>query len=280
MAKIYEALQRAEKERKKKQGGVAAPNESRDRSSPEAEGSSSKKRSVMARLSAPFRGMLSSAPDETSKRRVTLLQPDSYAAEQFRTLRARIDSLAAQRPINSIAVVSANSRDGKTTAAINLAVVTSMSLDRQVLLIDCDLRRPSIHRALGLEPRAGLGEVLGGRAELADAVMPVEGHHLEILGVRSLPANPSELLASSKMSSLMEEACQRYDRVILDTPAALGLPDAKIIAEQCDGLILVMRAGVTPVKDALATLDLLDRRRVLGVTLNDAVVKTEGYRYA
>ena len=78
----------------------------------------------------------------------------------------------------------------------------------------------------------------------------------------------------------MEEACQRYDRVILDTPAALGLPDTKIIAERCDGLILVMRAGVTPVKDALATLDLLDRRRVLGVTLNDAVVKTEGYRYA
>lgn len=279
MAKIYEALQRAEKERNKKKGGAAAPKESVDWGSPE-ESSRSRKRSVLARLSALFRAILPSPPDQSNKRRVTLLQPESYAAEQFRTLRARIESLATQRPINSVAVVSANSGDGKTIAAINLAVVTSMSLDRRVLLIDCDLRRPSVHQALGLEPRAGLGEVLGGQAELAEVVMPVDGQRLEILGVRSLPANPSELLASRHMTSLMEEVCQRYDRVILDTPAALGLPDAKIIAEQCDGLILVMRAGVTPVKDVLATLELLDRRRVLGVTLNDADVKPEGYRYA
>ena len=279
MAKIYEALQRAEKERNKKKGGAAAPKESVDWDSPE-ESSRSRKRSVLARLSALFRAILPSPPDQSNKRRVTLLQPESYAAEQFRTLRARIESLATQRPINSVAVVSANSGDGKTIAAINLAVVTSMSLDRRVLLIDCDLRRPSVHQALGLEPRAGLGEVLGGQAELAEVVMPVDGQRLEILGVRSLPANPSELLASRHMTSLMEEVCQRYDRVILDTPAALGLPDAKIIAEQCDGLILVMRAGVTPVKDVLATLELLDRRRVLGVTLNDADVKPEGYRYA
>ena len=279
MAKIYEALQRAEKERKQNKEGGSSPSSDPAGVEPSGVGSlQASAGSLLERVVGRFRG--SPLADETNKRRVTLLQPESYAAEQFRTLRARIDSLALQRPLNSIAMVSANSGDGKTTAAINLAVVTSMSLDRRVLLIDCDLRRPSVHQALGLEPRGGLGEVLTGRVSFSEVVMPVEGQHLEILGVRSLPANPSELLASRHMTSLLEEVCQRYDRVILDTPAALGLPDAKIVSEQCDGLVMVMRAGVTPVNDALAALELLDRRRVLGVALNDAVTKPAGYRYA
>ena len=279
MAKIYEALQRAEKERKQNKEGGSSPSSDPAGVEPSGVGSlQASTGSLLERVVGRFRG--SPLADETNKRRVTLLQPESYAAEQFRTLRARIDSLALQRPLNSIAMVSANSGDGKTTAAINLAVVTSMSLERRVLLIDCDLRRPSVHQALGLEPRGGLGEVLTGKVSFSEVVMPVEGHNLEILGVRSRPANPSELLASRHMTSLLEEVCQRYDRVILDTPAALGLPDAKIVAEQCDGLVMVMRAGVTPVNDAMATLELLDRRRVLGVALNDAVAKPAGYRYA
>ena len=279
MAKIYEALQRAEKERKRnKEGGASPPSDPAGFEDSGVGRLPASTGSLLKRVVGRFRG--SPLKDETNKRRVTLLQPGSYAAEQFRTLRARIDSLALQRPLNSIAMVSANSGDGKTTAAINLAVVTSMSLDRRVLLIDCDLRRPSVHQALGLEPRAGLGELLTGKVSFSEVVMPVEGQNLEILGVRSLPGNPSELLASRHMTSLLEEVCQHYDRVILDTPAALGLPDAKIVAEQCDGLVMVMRAGVTPVNDALATLELLDRRRVLGVVLNDAAAKPAGYRYA
>ena len=110
------------------------------------------------------RGRRAASPaGEVNKRRIALIQPDSYVAEQFRALRGRIDALAAERPIRTIVVTSALPGEGKTTAAINLAIVTALSLGRRVLLIDCDLRKPKVHQALGLRPEAGLAEVLSRR---------------------------------------------------------------------------------------------------------------------
>jgi capsular exopolysaccharide synthesis family protein len=214
---------------------------------------------------------------ELNKRRIALLQPDSFVAEQYRTLRGRIDALAAQRPIKTLAVTSALPGEGKTTAAINLATVTALSLGRRVLLVDCDLRRPQVHRSLGLSPEAGLAEVLTDRVGLDQAVTKVEGANLEVIGVRSRPENPSELLSSDRMRELVEELARRYDRVILDTPAALGLPDAKAVGDLCDGVVLVVRANSTSHYDVSATLELLDRRRLLGLVLNGA--EGDGGRY-
>ncbi|HTF35777.1 MAG TPA: CpsD/CapB family tyrosine-protein kinase [Myxococcota bacterium] len=213
-----------------------------------------------------------------------MLMPDSFVAEQFRHLRARLDSIAAQRPLRTIAMTSALPNEGKTTAAINLAVVCEMHLDRRVLLVDCDLRKPKVHRALGLRPEAGLAEVLQGDAPLEKAIMRVEGGAfdsgaLEVLPVKAQPSNPSELLASAKFKSLIEELSRRYGLVILDTPATLALPDAKTISELADGLIMVVRADVTPQEDVQAALDILDRRRVLGIVLNDAQVDEHYYGY-
>ena len=216
---------------------------------------------------------------DASKRRFTMSEPDSYVSEQFRMLRGRLDSLSAQRPVRTVAITSANSGEGKSTASINLAAVTAMGVGRSVLLIDCDLRQPRIHTSLGLVPRAGLAEVLTQEATFEEARLKVENLSLDVLAVRGEPYNPSELLASEPMRRLVEEVSQRYDRVILDTPATLGLPDSKIVSELCDGIIMVVRADVTPREDVFAALEVLDRRRVLGTVLNGVEATGERYGY-
>ena len=277
MAKVYEALRRAEEERKRKASGVSS-HVGAVEWDPSPQSAPRVNRSFLKRLLSKQPMRLDTA-SELNKRRISLLQPDSFVAEQFRTLRTRIDSAAAERPIKTIAVTSANAGDGKSTAALNLALVTAMSVGRQVLLIDCDMRRPRVHRSLGLEPRAGLAEILVEESTLDEAVMKVEGLNLDVLCVRTQPRNPSELLASEQMRSLVEEAGRRYDRVILDTPATLGLPDSKTVSELCDGIVMVVRAGRTPREDIVVALEILERDRVLGLVMNGASQGAERYSY-
>ena len=282
MPKHYEALQRAEEERRRKVTGVdsvaaaAVPFES---AAPPVVPPVAKSPGLLSRLFKRRGGAVMEEPGEANKRRIALLQPDSYVAEQYRSLRGRIDSLASQRPLKTLAVTSANSGEGKSTCSVNLATVTAMSVGRSVLLIDCDLRRPKVHWSLGLQPQVGLAEVLLNQANLEEAILKLDGVSLDVLPVRSVPSNPSELLASPEMRKLIEEVAGRYDRVILDTPACLGLPDAKSISEICDGFVMVVRAGGTPKEDVRAALDILDRRKVVGMVLNGSEATREQYGY-
>ena len=295
MAKVYDALRRAEEERKRRASAGEAPLAplvvpaeepapapaprppafAADRA-PEPRGRSSCWRRLW-----PGRGRSEGvdAALEGNKRRITLLQPESFVAEQFRTLRGRIDAMSAKQPLRTIVVTSPNPGDGKTTAAINLATVTALSLGRRVLLVDCDLRKPKVHLALGLRPEAGLAEVLNGSKSLDEAILKVENLNLDVLAVRGRPPNPSELLSSANMIELVEELAKRYDRVILDTPAALGMPDAKAVAELADGIVLVVRADVTSRRDVETSIDLIDRRRLLGLLLNGAQLAQGRYGY-
>jgi protein-tyrosine kinase len=283
MAKVYDALRRAEEERRKRAGDDIAPAAPLNVEPPPAAPTSKAsrpslwqrifKRRAAARLEA-------GGAAEINKRRIAIIQPDSYVAEQFRGLRGRIDALGSERPITTIVVSSAFPGEGKTTASINLAAVTALSLGRRVLLIDCDLRKPKVHHALGLRPQAGLAEVLRNEATVEEAVMKVDGANFEVLPVRSRPSNPSELLGSKEMKQLIAHVASRYDRVILDSPAALGLPDAKAISELSDGVVLVVRADFTSQQDVEAMLEMLDRDRILGMLLNGASVDQARYGYA
>lgn len=285
MAKVYDALQRAEAERKRRVS-PDVPEVPPARLEWEPEVTTPGAPTKPARR-LPFAGLWSffrrrgaeEGAGDLNKRRIALLQPDSFVAEQFRALRGRIDAISEQRTIHTIAVTSAAPGEGKTTAAINLAVVTSLSLGRRVLLIDCDLRRPKVHQSLGIRPTSGLAEVLNDEVSMDEAIEKAEGMNLEVLAVRARPANPSELLSSPRMRELIEEASRRYDRVILDTPAALGLPDAKAVADLCDGSVLVVRADATTEEDVLTMLEILDRRRVLGVVLNGTAADQGRYGY-
>jgi capsular exopolysaccharide synthesis family protein len=281
MAKVYDALRRAEEDRKRLLGDNAnrpAPLEV-EPVGPAAERSDQKpawKRG--GEILTPGPGPDGSA--ELNKRRIALLQPESYIAEQFRALRGRIDAIASQRPTKTISITSAFPGEGKTTCAINLAIVTGMSLGRRVLLVDCDLRRPKIHPAMGLKPETGLAEVLSGASSIDDAIVPAEGVALDVLPVCGRPANPSELLGSSEMRRLIEEVSDRYDRIILDTPAALGLPDAKAVSDLCDGMVMVVRADATAQSDIEAVLEILDRQRILGLLINGVDADQGRYGYA
>ncbi len=284
----YEALQKAERERRHKAAGEqAAPVDALSWDSTPQTAPSSEKVGLLARLRAPKekrkrkKKLSLPVPDanEVNKRRIAILRPESYISEQFRMLRGRIDSLAAQRPIRTVGMTSANPGEGKSTAAVNLAVVESLGVGQRILLVDCDMRRPTVHRSLGLSPDAGLAEVLLNRASLEQAVTRAEGTNLDALVVRAQPDNPSELLASERMKTLLEEMVASYDRIILDTPATLGLPDSKIVSEICDGIVVVVRADITPREEVGAVLDILDRRKVLGMILNGADISRESYGY-
>ena len=299
MGKVYDALRRAEEQRARRMGEAASGG--MDGGAPplhrgDARGGIGRPAPPGAMPSAParerepiwkrlwLRRARRDAEDSgaLNKRRITLLQPESYAAEQFRTLRTRIDSIAASHPdhaLRTVAVTSALPGDGKTTAAISLAAVTAMSVGRKVLLLDADLRQPAIHRALGLRPQAGLGEVLRGDATPEEAIVKVDGSSLEVLPVRTLPPNPAELLGSNSMRELLVHLAARYDRIVLDLPPTLGLPDAKTVSELCDGVVFVVRADATPEEDVTAAVELLDRRRILGVVLNGAERDSARYDY-
>lgn len=287
MAKVYDALRRAEEERRKRSEEAPAPVARLDwepevsvTATPAPVPTTPKAvRESLWRRIWPRRAQEDGG--DLNKRRISLLQPDSFVAEQFRALRGRIDAMERpDHPLRTIAITSALPGEGKTTASINLALVTALSLGRRVLLIDCDLRRPRVHTALGLRPEAGLAEVLSGEVKLEDAVISVDGAaNLEVLAVRNRPTNPSELLGSPRMAELVDEVVERYDRVILDTPAALGLPDAKAVGDQCDGLVMVVRADSTRQEDVMTVLEILGRQRVLGMVLNGTVAQHGRYGY-
>lgn len=285
MGKVYDALRRAEEQRTRNvrevadgpaapivpdpaaAGAAAAPLVAPmrpDRVAPQ----SASKPGFLARWFRRTGELAEDSAADFNKRRIALLQPESYVTEQFRSLRARIDSIAATNPIRTLAVTSTRAGEGKTLSSLSLAIVSSMNLDARVLLIDCDLRLPAVHKSLGLRPDAGLAEVLTGEASLDEAIVRVDGTELDVLPVRGIPSNPAELLASAKMRKLLEDVAQRYDRIILDLPCTLGLPDAKTVSDLCDGIIFVVRATRTPQDEVAAAIEVLDRRRILGVVLN------------
>ncbi|MBW2313717.1 MAG: CpsD/CapB family tyrosine-protein kinase [Deltaproteobacteria bacterium] len=278
MGKVYDALRKAEGQRARRvETATAMPGHEWERP---IRARDQEKPSLWRRLFSRGKAV-AETPEQVgapNKRRISMLQPDSFVAEQFRTLRARIDSISQERPVRTITMTSARKGEGKTISAVNFALVTAMSVGRRVLLVDCDMREPEVHRTLGLRPETGLAEVLTDQASLDDAIIKVDGINLEVLPVRALPPNPSELLASPKMRQVVEELARNYDTVILDAPSTLDIPDAKSVSELTDGLLLVVRADKTPEEDVEAALDVLDRRRILGLVLNDAhMASTNGY---
>jgi capsular exopolysaccharide synthesis family protein len=280
MGKVYDALRKAELQRSRRLDEaaevafaateIAAPALREEPAPPPAAPLLQRVREDLAPRSAED-------GDAHNKRRIVMLQPDSPIAEQFRSLRARIDALAEKRPLRTIAVTSALPEEGKTMAAISLAAVSAMQLGRRVVLVECDLREPQIARALGLRPEAGVTELLVEGASLERAIQRAPGTSLDVLAVRGLPQNPSELLASEAFRRLLEQLAARYERVVLDLPPTLGLPDAKTVSGLCDGTVFVVRADATSQADVQSALEVLGRERLLGIVMNGAEAPTDQY---
>ena len=212
---------------------------------------------------------------------ITQTRPQSQMAESYRALRTSLLLTSLGTPPKVILVTSALPEEGKTTTSINSAIVLAQRGTR-VLLIDADLRRPSIHKTLGMAPTSGLSNVLTGGTSLAQAIVPSNiSPNLSVLPAGTPPPNPAELLASSNMATLLAELCDQYDHIVIDTPPTLSVTDAVIMATRADAVILVIRAGQTTKQALRRARDVLTQvnARICGVLLNAVNLNSPDYHY-
>ncbi len=212
---------------------------------------------------------------------VTQVRPQSQMAESYRALRTSLLLSNLGAPPKVIMITSALPQEGKTTTSINCAVVLAQKGIR-VLLIDADLRRPSIHKTLGMGPRSGLSNVLTGSADLQQAITrsPVLPN-LSILPAGTPPPNPAELLASSNMRDVLEELRGQYDHIVVDTPPTLSVTDAVVLSPRADAIVLVIRSGQTTKQALRRSRDILMQvnAKVSGVLLNAVDLSSPDYYY-
>jgi capsular exopolysaccharide synthesis family protein len=197
------------------------------------------------------------------------LQLGSPSADQYRSLRTRIQQLAQGRSVNALLVTSPTSGAGRTHTAANLGLSMTQELDRRVCVVDANLRGAQLRQLFGLPDGPDLGDVLAERARLDDALVHLEEHHITVL-----PGDPatthSELLGSTAMRRIMQALRARFDRIVIDAPPALPVADVALLTPLVDALVLVVRAGVTTKSSIHEAIASLNSDKLLGVVLNDA----------
>jgi len=202
---------------------------------------------------------------------VVVKYPGSPAAEYFRFLRSQVIYPAHREPPRTIMVTSAISGDGKTFVATNLAACIATGIKEHVLLLDCDLRDPSLHKVFGIDTkREGLSSYLTNKSELPDLLYKTDIPKLTILPGGNSSANPSELLSSEKMQHLISDVRDRYpDRfVILDTTPLELTPETSVLANQVDGVLIVVQYGKTPRKLVKSAIERIGKEKLLGIVFN------------
>ena len=203
----------------------------------------------------------------------TIKEPHSAVSEQYRKLKSALVRLTNEdRFRNLLMVTSAIAGEGKSLTAANLAISMAQEYDLTVLLIDADLRRPSIHEFLGFEQTIGLSDCLQDGINIGDAIIKTDIDKLSVISAGREVAKPLELFASKKMQELMAEIKHRYnDRyVIIDTPPLLPFAETRSLAHIVDGVVFVIHEGVTPQESVLEAKEILKGCPVLGVVLNDS----------
>lgn len=180
-----------------------------------------------------------------SKKVIAYHNPTSPITEQFRVLRTHACSSEKTGNIKIMAITSSSNGEGKSVAAVNIAVVMAQDFARPVLLIDCNMRKPTVASLLGVNKDRGLADVLSGATQLKDALINTEIANLTVLPAGQVSSNPSELLASEKMKAILAELKSQFEVIVLDTPAVMPFADPRILSKIVDGVIIVVRAGKT-----------------------------------
>ena len=212
---------------------------------------------------------------------ITLANPSSLVSEQFKTLRTNIQFTMVDQKLKTLVITSAAPNAGKSTVSANLAVTFAMQ-GLKVLLVECDLRRPSVHKSFHVSNIKGLTNLLTDtEARIEDNLVASEQENLSLLLSGPLPPNPAELLGSNRMGQLQAELENHFDLIIFDTPPLLGFTDGQIMAGRSDGTIFVIRHGVALKENMLKANEILKRvnANVLGAVYNFAPQSTQDMSY-
>lgn len=211
---------------------------------------------------------------------VTQNDPKNPAAEAYRVIRTGIQFAQAGKELQTIALTSCTPNEGKSTTIANLAVVLTQA-GKSVLLIDCDMRNPTVHKNFNLSNKVGLSSCISMGTALSDAVQKTSIEGLYALTGGVIPPNPSELLGSEQMKNVLQRAKEQYDYVLIDTPPVMPVTDALIVSRFVDGMILVIASAEVKVEMARDVKNQLVNAgaNILGVVLNKVRSEHHGYGY-
>jgi len=221
-------------------------------------------------------------PEETvfpefDEKLVAYREPGSVVSEQFRKLRTQLLTLNLPGQPKTIMVTSASEGEGKTLVSTNLATVLAHDLNSHALLVDADLRNPALSRWFGLSNGRGLSDYLTGGADVPELLLKTKIAKLSILSSGTIRDNPVELIGSKRMEALVNELKSRYsDRyIIFDSSPLLATTEPSVLTKLVDGIILVVRAGVTPRESVKQALTTIDPAKILGIVLNDLALQSK-----
>ncbi len=209
--------------------------------------------------------------DEKLSELITVSEPRSPISEAYRALRTNLDFASLDRALKTLVVTSAGVGEGKSTTLANLAVVSAQA-GRKVVLVDADLRRPTLHQIFGLGNETGLTTVMMDDAALADPPLQETGvEDLTVLTSGPLPPNPAELLGSRRMEEVVAALAERADQVFFDTPPVVAVTDAAVLSTKVDGVLLVISAGKTRREYARTAVQRLEqiKARLVGTVLTN-----------
>lgn len=219
--------------------------------------------------------------DDRSDSLVAFTTPRSPISEAYRTLRTNLEFSSLDKPIETMVVTSPGSEEGKSTTLANLAVTIAQA-EKQVILVDCDLRRPSQHAIFGLPNDVGLTTmVVDDKAMSQPPLLETGVPGLLLLPSGPLPPNPSELLGSRRMREIIAALCERADIVLFDAPPIVAVTDAAVLASRVDGVLLVVKAGATKRDHAQKAKALLEKvnAHLVGAVLSNVKMDTTYYHY-
>ena len=201
---------------------------------------------------------------------ITFSYPFSSTAETYRQLRTNLQFAKLDHPVQAILLTSPTPGEGKSTTASNLGIVFAQT-GKKVLLIDADLRRPSIHTEFGLKPEPGLSELLLGKASMQKVLQKTPIENLSVIGCGGIPENPAEILGSDKMRDLIQQAKRDYEIILFDSSPVLAVTDPSVLSTLADGVIVVVSAGKSRAQELEQASELLERvgGKILGVVLNN-----------
>lgn len=205
-----------------------------------------------------------------ARKLITLIDTKSIVSEQFRTIRTNISFSLPDKPLKVILVTSSVPGEGKSTNAANIGVVFAQE-GKKVLLIDADMRKPTIHYTFEMFNTIGLSSLLTKDISFQNVIHETFIVGLDVITSGPVPPNPSELLSSKKMDTFMEDIINLYDIIIFDAPPILSVTDAQILSNKCDGTLLIVNTGQVEKKDVIKAKSILDssKGKILGVILNN-----------